>query len=52
MVMNVEGYSDSHRSTFFSASTRSCHASFPTVSEEEEDDERPLRKEKEVKGIF
>jgi hypothetical protein len=35
MVMKVLGYSANHCSTFFSASTRSCHASFPIESSEE-----------------
>jgi hypothetical protein len=32
-VMNVEGYSDNHLSTLFSASTRSRQAFWPTRSE-------------------
>lgn len=44
-VMNVLGYSESHRSTFFSASIRSLQAFCPTVSrawdssDDPEDDE-------------
>ena len=38
-VMKVLGYSDSHLSTFFSASTRSCQASLPTASSDGPEDE-------------